>query len=77
MFKEVLDGYKGKPFYSNYQNELIKHKKNFKEDIKDKKMPKSKATLINELVNSKLPYICLYLPNVLIDNTMKKKMIMK
>lgn len=81
LFKEVLDEYKEKPFYSSFQNELIKNKKDFKEDIiflktvntvKDKKMPKSKATLIDELVDSKLPYIYLYLPNVLIEKYNEK-----
>ena len=73
LFKEVLDEYKGKSFYSSFQNELIKNKNDFKEDIKDKKMPKSKVSLIDELVNSKLPYICLYLPNVLLEKYKEKK----
>ena len=36
-------------------------------------MPKSKVSLIDELVNSKLPYICLYLPNVLLEKYKEKK----
>ena len=36
-------------------------------------MPKSKVSLIDELVNSKLPYICLYLPNALLEKYNEKK----
>ena len=73
LFKEVLDEYKEKSFYSSFQNELANNKKDFKEDIKDKEIPKSKVTLIDELVDSKLPYICLYLPNILIEKYNEKK----
>ena len=61
LFKEVLDEYKGKSFYSSFRNELANNKKDFKEDIpdliKDKEMPKNKVTLIDQLVDSKLPYL--------------------
>ena len=33
LFKEVLDEYKGKSFYSSFQNELTNNKKDYKEDI--------------------------------------------
>ena len=73
LFKEVLEEYKRKSFYSSFQNELIKNKKDFKEDIKDTKVTEIKLNLIDELVDSKLPYICLYLPNVLIEKYNEKK----